>query len=115
MVVAQQAAAGKLAGTVRREARAAEQARIAEAREAERARDDAEKASLLLNPKSPWVKVTLARVWVDRAYYCRDMDDLYASVWLDSAGGMEMSLVAPEAGYRAVKEQEDPGKFDNSL
>ncbi len=71
--------------------------------------------SVLINPSSPWVKVALARVWVDRAYYWRNMDDLYCSVWLDPCGGREMSRVAPEVGVREVIEEEDPSKFDSGF
>lgn len=75
--------------------------------------DDGSEQTALINPSSPWIKVALARVWVDRAYYWRDMDDLYCSVWLDPCGGREMSLIAPEVGVREVIEEDDPSKFDN--
>jgi hypothetical protein len=77
--------------------------------------EDAREAAPLINRSSPWVRVRLGRVWVDRAYYWRDMDDLYCSVWLDPCGGMEMSLVAPDVGVREVLEEDDPAKFDKGF
>ena len=77
--------------------------------------DEGAAQPVLVNPSSPWVRVALGRVWVDRAYYWRNMDDLYCSEWLDPCAGREMSRVTPEVGVREVIMEDDPSKFDSGF